>query len=223
MKQYVVLFTILFFNQCYITFAQGAFIDRKQNAIGLELGKSWASQISPYFIHSGFSFNGFIDVGIGYSSGTILKNHDFVYDLSAMGIAFDFTLILVKPTVKLQPFGLAVNLGYNDFKYERLNENYIPDKKEYQSNVSTPALIFYSLSEIDDNRIVIAFALGYSVTSGAVEGNYLESNFISLGLSADISHEFTPTLLGTWGLGVGYANESLSAGVSIGLIYKTKI
>ena len=63
-----------------------------------------------------------------------------------------------------------MNLNYNDFKYERLKVNYLPDRKEFNANVSTPALIFYSLSEISDNRIVIAFALGYSVTSGEVDG-----------------------------------------------------
>lgn len=202
--------------------AQSAFMDRKQNALSLELGKSWASEFSPYLVHTGFSLNGFIDLGIGYSSGTILKTNNFIYDLSSKSIGFDITLIFIKPIVKVQPFGLALNLNYNDFKYERLKVNYLPDRKEFNANVSTPALIFYSLSEIDNNRIVIAFALGYSVTSGEVDGRYLRSNFVSLGLSADIVHEFTPGLLGTWGLGVGYAEESLSAGVSIGLIFKTK-
>lgn len=223
MKNNIVVLILILFIQISVAFGQSALLDRKQNALSIDIGKTWGKQVSPYHFHMGYSFTGFIDVGLMYSSGEISKSNNYEYDLSQKAFGFDFSVIFLKPTIKVQPFGLALNVAYSDLKYERLDVLNSGDNKEFKANVTTPSIVFYSLSEINNNRIVISFSLGYSVTTGGIEDNALESNFISLGLSANVMHNFTERLSGVWSTAVGLANESLSAGISIGMLYKTKI
>lgn len=204
-------------------FAQGAFIDRKQNALGLEIGKSWTNNIAPFSVGAGFSLNGIIDVGFLVGSGKYKDGTITGYDFSLNIFAFNLQLSLVKPIIDEQPFGLALAILYEDIVYTKTLKNYAADSKEFKANAATPALILYSLHKIDDNRVVASFLFGYSVTSGGVEGMRLQSNFISVGLGADIAHQFSDRFLGTWGVGFGLANDSFSVGVSIGFIYKVKI
>ncbi len=213
---------ILLFNFSNII-AQGLLIDRKQNALGLEIGKSWTNNISPFSVGTGFSLSGLIDVGFVVGSGKFKDNTIDQYDLSFNSFAFNLQICVVKPTIDTQPFGLAFALIYDDINYTKTSLNNSLDSKEYKANIAAPVLILYSLNQISNNRILASLVIGYSVTSGGIEGKKLGSNYVSVGLNADIAHEFSERFLGTWGLGFAFANSSFSAGVSIGFIYKVKI
>lgn len=219
-SKFITIFILFCFSNI---FAQGAFIDRKQNALGLEIGKSWTNDIAPFSVGAGFSLSGILDVGFLVGSGKYKDGTIADYDFSLNSFAFNLQLSLVKPVINEQPFGLALAVLYDDITYTKTLKNYTSDSKEFKANAATPALILYSLHQIDNNRVVASFFFGYSVTSGGVEGMRLQSNFISVGLGADIAHQFSDRFFGTWGVGFGVANDSFSAGISIGFIYKVKI
>lgn len=112
----IVLVVLTLLSVPFVSSAQSLYLSPGQNAVSLSTFFSTNQRMSGFHGVSGFSINGFIDLGIGVGHSSVAEKV-FDYDVSAFNIQPYFLFCIYKSQKDEFPISFAVEVAYDHYDY----------------------------------------------------------------------------------------------------------